>query len=122
MLGWLLRKTHAPCAGGTAGEWSGWYRIAFRNDPEELPALRGEVAAALTPLGYAGQSALSHASVMAILVAHANESFRCVAAIHLAAEKEPASEAALIAALQDPSEAVRRAAAMALVENGSPAG
>jgi HEAT repeat protein len=54
-----------------------------------------------------------------VLVTDASEAARCVAAIALSSDSSPEAEAALIAALQDESELVRRTAGESLLALGS---
>src|SRR5262249_44767021 len=116
MLRWFRRQRNvARLAGRTAGEWYWLHRSPQYRDanwPESLAQATREITSGADEGG-------SLARLADVLVTHASEAARCVAAIQLTTDRSPEAEAALIAALQDESELVRRTAGESLLTLGS---
>jgi HEAT repeat protein len=100
--------------GHTAGEWYCFYRIpgAFQGDLSSAvtAALREALATPTKTSDFGVEPWLT-----TLLTSDPREIVRCLAAIKLGLDKIAAGEPALLAALQDESENVRRSAALALV-------
>jgi HEAT repeat protein len=116
MLRWFRRQKHEPrLAGRTAGEWYHLHRSPQYRDntwTESLARAVREVTAGIN-------EEASPARLADVVITDDSEAARCVAAIELSNDRSPAAEAALIAALQDESELVRRAVAESLLALGS---
>jgi HEAT repeat protein len=116
MFRWFRRQRDVPrLAGRTAREWYYLHRKpGYRHTTwaESLTQAIREITAGI------GQEA-SPVRPSDVLVTDASEAARCVAAIQLSTDSSPDAEAALIAALQDESELVRRTAGESLLALGS---
>lgn len=115
MWRWLFRKKEVLLAGRTASQWYGLHRMPQYRDGTWSTSL-AEAVREITSDDRHGQTP---ARLVDVLVTDASEAARCVAAIQLSIDKPPEAENALIAALQDESELVRRTAAESLLEIGS---
>src|SRR6266511_3036471 len=104
--------------GHTAGEWYGFYRSPqyFQGDlPSAVTAALREAIANREELpDFAVEPWLT-----TLLTTDSRETVRCVAAVKVGLDKLADDEAALLAALHDESEVVRRSAALALITLGS---
>jgi HEAT repeat protein len=112
MLRWFRRQREVSrLAGRTAREWYSLHKSPQYRDatwPESLAQAVREITASC------GEAA-PPARFANALVTDASEAARCVAAMQLSTDSSPEAEAALIAALQDESEFVRRTAALSLL-------
>jgi HEAT repeat protein len=112
---WLTcRITPERLCGHTAGEWYGFYRRPqnFKGDLASAvtAALREAVATRAELPDFAVEPWLT-----TLLTTDPRETVRCLVAIKLGLDKLAEGEPALLAALHDESEIVRRSAALALV-------
>src|SRR5437763_1603910 len=115
MLRWFLRRrTSEHHHGHTAAEWYCFFRR--RND------FPGDLASAVNATlreALASENGLPDLEkppwLSALLATDSREGVRCLAAIKIGLARQTASESALLAALHDESETVRRTAALALV-------
>lgn len=105
---------HERLCGHTAGEWYGFYRSPqyFQGDlaTAVIAALREVLATREELPNFAVEPWLT-----TLLTTDPRETVRCVAAVKLGLDKLANGEPALLAALHDESEIVRRSAALALV-------
>ena len=116
MLQWFRRQREVPrVAGRTAADWYLLHRYAQYRDS----AWAASLAQAVREITEGGGAPASPTRLRDVLVTDASDAARCVAAIQLSIEKDDDAEGALIAALHDESESVRRAAAVSLVQLGS---
>lgn len=116
MLRWFRRHRDLPAlAGRTAGEWYSLHRSPqYRN-----ATWSASLAKAILEIAASDGDGSSPPPLVDVLVTDASEAARCVAAIQLSTESSPDAETALIAALQDESELVRRTAATSLLLLGT---
>lgn len=115
MFGWFRRPPEAPrVAGKTAVEWYRLHRSPQYRDTSWSESL-AQAAREIT----SGDGQAAPFRLVDVLVTDASEAARCVAAIQLSTERTAEAEAALIAALQDESELVRRTAGESLVAIGT---
>jgi HEAT repeat protein len=116
MLRWFTRKKDAlRCGGRTAFEWYSLHRARqYRHDDWDRSLAQAiyEITQGLGP--EEARDCMTH-----VLSADSSDAARCVAAIQLSIDPPQDAEEALIAALQDESEEVRRTAAASLVRIGS---
>ncbi|MEZ6141889.1 MAG: HEAT repeat domain-containing protein [Zavarzinella sp.] len=116
MFRWFRRQLAAPrLAGQTAGEWYVLHRSSYKLDTTVWDLLAQAVLEITSREG----SGTTPTCLIDVLVTDATEVARCVAAIQLSTDPSPEAETALIAALQDESELVRRTAAESLFRLGS---
>lgn len=116
MFRWFRRQRDVGrLAGRTAAEWYALHRKQQYRDATWSDSLAQAVRDITSGLGE-GSSLTRLADV---LMTDASEAARCVAAVQLSIDSSPDAEAALIAALQDESELVRRTAAESLLALGS---
>ena len=116
MLRWFLRQPDvARLAGRTAGEWYSSHRSPQYRDATWSESLTQAVREITSGCG----GGASPAHLADVLVTDVSEVARCVAAVHLSLDASLKAETALIAALQDESELVRRTAGESLLTLGS---
>src|SRR4051812_27292915 len=116
MLRWFRRpREDARLAGRTAGQWYTLHRAPQYRDATWSKSL----VQAIREITESYNAGASPTRLADVLVTDASEVARCVAAIHLSTDGSPGAETALIAALQDESELVRRTAAESLLAVGS---
>jgi len=116
MFGWFRRqKKISRCGGRTADEWYHLHRSPqYRNSN-----FAASLAQAVREITSANGAHLENLRLNDVVVTDESEAARCVAAVQLSLERTADADLALIAALQDESEIVRRTAAESLVEIGS---